>query len=192
MKTKINNILRESIKVKEDLASFHIGVITEIVDAIVKCVKRGGKIIIFGNGGSAADSQHIAAELMGRFKKERQALAAIALTTNTSTITAIGNDYGYDLSFKRQLEGIAKTEDVALGISTSGNAKNVNEAISKAKELGLVTVAFTGQKGGELGKKADITLKIPSNNTPRIQEAHITAGHIICELVEEAMTQPHE
>jgi len=188
MKNKIDQIIKESINVKEDLAKDHIGVIVKIVDTIVECIKKGGKIIIFGNGGSAADSQHIAAELMGRFKKERPAMAAIALTTNTSTITALGNDYGYELSFKRQLEGIAKAEDLVIGISTSGNAKNVNEAISKAKEMGLLTVALTGSKGGALGNSADIALKVPSDNTPRIQEAHITAGHIICELVEEALT----
>ena len=186
MEQKIKNILSESIKAKEALLKDCPGVIVKIVNLIVDSIKNGGKVIIFGNGGSAADSQHIAAELVGRFKKERAALPAIALTTNTSSITAIGNDYGYNLTFARQLEAIAKKPDVAIGISTSGNAENVNQAIIKAKSLGLVTVGLTGRGGGKLGKNADIALKAPSDNTPRIQEIHIAVGHIICELVEDA------
>ena len=187
MKDKIKNIIKSSIDVKKTLFEKEIPNIERAISAIQKCIREGGKLLIFGNGGSAADSQHIAGELMGRFKKDRRPLPAIALTTNTSTITAIGNDYGYDLIFARQLEGIAKKGDIAIGISTSGNAKNVNEAISKAKEMELVTVGFTGSKSGELGKNAGLVLKVPSNDTPRIQEMHITVGHIICELVEEIL-----
>lgn len=187
MKNKIKNILQESIKAKEELAKSQVDVIAKIVDLTAETMRNGGKLIIFGNGGSAADSQHIAAELVGRFKKERAALPAIALTTNTSSITAISNDYGYDLSFLRQIEGLAQKKDIAIGISTSGNAKNVNEAIIKAKDMGLVTVGLTGSSGGALAKNAEFVLKVPSNDTPRIQEMHITVGHIICELVEEIL-----
>ena len=189
MKQKIKNIIEESIKTKEELLKGYVDIIAEITSLVIDSLKKGGKLIIFGNGGSAADSQHIVAEFVGRFKKERRALPAIALTTNTSTISAISNDYGYDLSFRRQLEAIAREGDVVIGISTSGNAKNVNEAIGRAKEMNLRTIGFTGRAGGGLAEKADITLKVPSNNTPRIQEMHITAGHIICERVEEALTR---
>jgi len=184
---KVEEIIKESIKSKEDLLKDHTEAIARAADEVVKCIREGGKIIVFGNGGSAADSQHIAAEFMGRFKKERKALPAIALTTNTSTLTAISNDYGYDLSFCRQLEGIGAKGDVALGISTSGNAKNVNEAISAANQMGLITIGLTGKDGGQLARTAQFVLKVPSNNTPRIQELHITIGHIICELVEEKL-----
>lgn len=187
MKEKIKSIIEESLKAKEELLKTCLDAIAKITGLVVDSLKNGGKVIVFGNGGSAADSQHIAAELMGRFKKDRAALPAIALTTNTSSITAIGNDYGYESSFRRQLEGLAKKGDIAIGISTSGNAKNVNEAIIKAKEMGLVTVGLTGERGGDLTKNADVALKVPSTNTPRIQELHITVGHIICELVEEAL-----
>lgn len=188
MKEKIANIIKESIRVKKKLLESQVDTIAKIVELTVKSIKNGGKVIIFGNGGSAADSQHIVAELVGRFKKERSALPAIALTTNTSAITAISNDYGYDLSFRRQLEGIAQKNDIAIGISTSGNAQNVNEAIAKAKDMGLVTVGLTGSKGGKLAKLANYVLRVPSNDTPRIQEMHITVGHIICELVEDALS----
>ena len=189
MKEKIKAIINESIKSKEALLrNESILIIEKIAGAIAEAVKKRCKIIIFGNGGSAADSQHIAAELVGRFKKERRPFPAIALTVNTSAITAISNDYGYELSFARQLEAIAGRGDVAIGISTSGNAKNVMEAVSKAKKMGLLTIGLTGQGGGELAKIADIVLKVPSDNTPRIQEMHITVGHIICELVEEALS----
>ncbi len=187
MKDKILKSIKESIEVKE-LLKKEAGAIARIVETIISSVKKGGKVIIFGNGGSAADSQHMAAELIGRFKKERAPIPAIALTTNTSSLTAIGNDYGYDATFSRQLEGIAKPVDTAIGISTSGNAKNVNKAILKAKEMGLATIGLTGGAGGGLAKNAVFTLKVPSDSTPRIQELHITGIHIICELVEEALS----
>lgn len=187
MKEKIKNILKESIDVKKQLLKTQIDTLAEITALITKAIKTGKKLIVFGNGGSAADSQHIVAELVGRFKKERAPIPAIALTTNTSTITALSNDYGYEVSFKRQLEALAQKGDIALGISTSGNADNVDQALKSAKRLGLKVITMTGRDGGRIAKLADISFKVPSNNTPRIQEAHITAGHIICELVEDKL-----
>ena len=151
---------------------------------IASSIKKGGKVILFGNGGSAADAQHIAAELVGRFKLERQGLAAVALTTNTSVITSIANDYGYEEIFSRQMEGLATDNDIAIAISTSGNARNVITGMLEAKKLGIKTIAITGSGGGEMATIADLALIVPSDNTARIQESHITIGHIICELVE--------
>ena len=154
---------------------------------VTSSLKKGGKVLAFGNGGSAADSQHIVAELIGRFKKERRPLAGIALTANTSTITALANDYGYDATFARQIEALGKPKDVAIGMSTSGRSKNVILAMRKAKELGLVTIGLTGGDGGSLKRESDITIVVNSSDTARIQESHIMIGHIICELVEEAL-----
>lgn len=187
MKKHIEKILKESISVKEELLKSYVDVIAQIAQAICESIKSGGKLIIFGNGGSAADAQHIAAELVGRFQKERKAIAAIALTTNTSIITALANDYGYDEVFNRQVEALAGKKDIILAISTSGRAKNVNRAVEKAKSRGIKTIAFTGAGGGELARLADTALIIPSKITARIQEAHITVGHIICELIEEGL-----
>ncbi|MFA5116071.1 MAG: D-sedoheptulose 7-phosphate isomerase [Candidatus Omnitrophota bacterium] len=188
MRDKIKDILFSSIQVKEEIIRTGITPIIEASNLIISCLKKGGKVILFGNGGSAADSQHIAAELIGRFQKDRNALAAIALTVNTSVLTAIGNDYGYENIFSKQVEGLGKKNDVAIGISTSGKAKNILKAISKAKEMGLDTIALTGGSGGELAKLAAISIIVPSAVTARIQEAHITIGHIICEMVEEALS----
>ncbi len=184
-KLKIEKILKESIDVKKEILKSHIDILVKIADLITKSIKDGKKLIVFGNGGSAADSQHIVAELMGRFKKDRPPIPAIALSTNTSTLTALSNDYGYEVSFKRQLEGLAERGDVALGISTSGNAENVYEALKSAKSMGLKIITMSGADGGKIAGLADYAFKVPSKNTPRIQESHITAGHIICELVEE-------
>ncbi|NQT05977.1 MAG: D-sedoheptulose 7-phosphate isomerase [Candidatus Omnitrophica bacterium] len=184
MKKRAEELLKESIGVKEEFLKHGPAKLADITKVIAGSLKSGGKLILFGNGGSAADSQHIAAELVGRFKKDRPPISAIALSTNTSTITALGNDYGYETSFSRQLEALARKGDVAMGISTSGNSPNVIEAIKTAEKLGLKTIAMTGRDGGKLAGLADITLKVPSDNTPRIQELHITAGHIICELIE--------
>jgi D-sedoheptulose 7-phosphate isomerase len=153
---------------------------------LTKSLKAGGKILIFGNGGSAADSQHITAELVGRFKKERKALAAIALTTNTSVLTAIGNDYGYDVSFSRQVEALGKRGDAALGISTSGNSKNVIEAIRISRKIGLSTIGLLGCDGGKIKAECDIAIVVRSKDTPRVQESHSLIGHILCELIEDA------
>jgi D-sedoheptulose 7-phosphate isomerase len=189
MRDKVKDILLESIQIKEELLHNSIAQIMEIAGAAIEALKKGGKLIIFGNGGSASDSQHIVAELVGRFKKDRNALPAIALTTNTSILTALANDYGYEVVFARQIEALAQKNDLIIGISTSGKAKNVAAAIKQAKKMGLKTVALTGGDGGELAKLADMSLLIPSSVTARIQEAHIVVGHIICQLIEEAICE---
>jgi D-sedoheptulose 7-phosphate isomerase len=149
--------------------------------ATMKC---GGKILIMGNGGSAADSQHIAAEIVGRYKKERRGLPAIALTTDTSIITSIGNDYGYDYIFARQIEALCRPEDTVIGITTSGNSKNVVNAIIEANAIGATTIGLTGGTGGKLQELCKFNLVIPSSDTPRIQEAHIFIGHSLCDMLE--------
>lgn len=189
MRDKIKDLLLESIQVKEELLRSGVGQIKNISDLVIDCLKKGGKAIFFGNGGSASDSQHLAAELVGRFQKDRPALSAIALTTNTSILTAVANDYDYSVIFARQIEALAKKDDVVIAISTSGKAKNVISGIKQAKKMGLKAIAFTGGDGGELAKLADISLIVPSAVTARIQEAHITVGHIVCELVEQALCQ---
>jgi D-sedoheptulose 7-phosphate isomerase len=187
MREKIEDILLESIRVKEELIRTCLSQIVEITELTAQCLKKDGKVILFGNGGSASDSQHIAAELVGRFRRERAGLPAIALTVNTSIITALANDYGYEVVFSRQIEALGEKNDLAIGISTSGKAKNVSAGIRQAKKMGLKTVALTGGDGGELSKLADVSLVVPASVTARVQEAHITIGHIICELVEEIL-----
>jgi len=150
----------------------------------IDSLKQGGKILIFGNGGSAADAQHIAAELVGRFKLERKGLSAIALSTNTSSLTAIANDYGYEHVFERQIESLANPEDVAVGISTSGNSINVINALKLAKNIGCKSIGLSGKSGGDMNKICDVNLVIPAKDTARIQEMHILIGHIICHLIE--------
>ena len=151
---------------------------------VSEAVVDGKKLILFGNGGSAADAQHISAELTGRYKSERRGLPSIALTTDTSALTAIGNDYGYDEVFKRQVEALANNGDVVIGISTSGNSQNVLKALKKAKDLGCKTIGFSGKDGGAMNEVCDINIVVPSNDTPRIQEMHILIGHIICQSVD--------
>ena len=160
-------------------------ILAKIASLFIECLNAGGKIIFLGNGGSAADAQHLAAELVGRFKKDRKPFAAIALTTDTSILTAIGNDMGFEKIFSRQIEALAKNKDLIVGISTSGISKNIIKAIEKAKTLGLKSIGFLGRNGGRVGNLVDIALTISSDNTPSIQEMHILAGHIICGLVEE-------
>jgi D-sedoheptulose 7-phosphate isomerase len=189
MRDKIRDIFLESIQVKEELLRSSLSQIVEITEIFIDCLKYGGKIILFGNGGSASDSQHIAAELVGRFKRDRPGLPAIALTTNTSILTAVSNDYGYEIVFAKQIEALGTKNDVVVGISTSGKAKNVACAIRQAKKMGLKTVAFTGGDGGDLTKLADVSILVPSSVTARIQEAHITIGHAICEIVEQELFQ---
>ena len=154
---------------------------------LLQAFREGNKLLICGNGGSAADSQHIAAELTGRYKKERRGIAAIALSTDTSALTAIGNDYGFDVVFARQVEALANKGDVLLGISTSGNSKNVLLALQKAREHGCKTIGLSGKDGGAMQALCDVNLIVPSNDTPRIQEMHITLGHILCHLIEERL-----
>lgn len=187
MKDKIKDIIEESIGVKKDVIKSQLDAIEKATSAIISTLRAQGKVILFGNGGSAADSQHIAAELVGKFLKERKALPAIALTTNTSILTAIGNDYSYAQTFARQLDALAEKRDIAIGISTSGKAANVIEAMELANRKGITTIALTGGDGGGLAKIAKISIIVPSKVTPRIQEAHITIGHIICQLVEDEL-----
>lgn len=158
--------------------------IADVAQAMRACLANGGKILLFGNGGSAADSQHIAAEIVGRYKKERRGLPAIALTTDTSILTSVGNDYGFDFIFSRQVEALCLPADLVIGFSTSGNSRNVVLGIEKAREIGAVTVAMTGGSGGKLASLCDHVLIMPTSDTPRIQEAHILIGHSLCDLVE--------
>lgn len=184
VRKEIEEQIEESIEVKRRIVEGMVDQIVEAANILAESLRKGGKVILFGNGGSAADAQHIAAELVGRFKMERQALPAIALNTNTSVITAIGNDYDFTLSFSRQVEALVRRDDVAIGISTSGGSSNVVFALKRASELGAKTIAFTGGTGGMLASVADLALVVPSNDTPRIQEAHITIGHVLCDLIE--------
>jgi D-sedoheptulose 7-phosphate isomerase len=158
--------------------------ISQVAEELKACLKHGGKILLMGNGGSAADSQHIAAEIVGRFKKERRGLAAIALTTDTSIITSVGNDYGYDYIFARQIEALCRPEDVVIGITTSGNSKNIVAAIEEANRLGATTIGLTGGNGGKLTAICKFNLVMPSSETARVQEAHIFVGHSLCDLLE--------
>ncbi len=183
MKNIIQNIIDESVRLKKKFIETNTDLILECADQMAMCLTSGHKILLFGNGGSAADAQHIAAEFINRFKIERQPLAAMALTTDTSVITSIGNDYSFDEIFIKQVAALGRNGDMALGISTSGNSKNVVLAIDKAKEIGMITVALTGH-GGILAEKSDIVFGVKSDNTARIQEVHITLAHILCELVE--------
>lgn len=153
----------------------------------LQCLKAGGHLFFCGNGGSASDAQHIAAELVGRFMKERRALAATALHANTSTLTAVANDYSYDVIFSRQIEGLAKKGDMLFALSTSGNSKNVLKAAETARAMGMKVIGLTGSKGGSLAGLCDICLKVPSDKTPRIQEMHIAIGHVICAMIDEAV-----
>jgi len=158
--------------------------IESIVELAINSIKSGGKIILFGNGGSAADAQHLAAELVGRYKTSRKGLAAIALTTDTSALTSIGNDFGYQNIFKRQLEALLNKNDLVIGISTSGNSSNVINALKYAKTKHATVIGFSGAQGGEMNKVCDINLVIPSDDTPRIQEMHILVGHTLCHLID--------
>ena len=155
----------------------------------IDCLKNGNKILLFGNGGSAADAQHIAAELVGRYKTERKGLAAIALTTDTSALTAISNDYGYDCVFERQVEALANTGDVAIGISTGGSSANVASALKLAKDLDCKTIGFSGRGGGAMNELCDINIVVPAQDTARIQEMHIVIGHTICHLIDLAFSE---
>jgi len=178
--------LRQSSETLARMAA-QAGPAEEMAEKICRALQAGQKVVMFGNGGSAADAQHLAAELAGRFALERPALAGIALTTNTSSITAIGNDYGYEFIFSRQLEGLGKKDDVLVAITTSGNSKNILEAVKAARKLGMTVVGMTGEKGGEFAKLCDIALVTPSDKTPRIQEGHIAMGHAMCEFAEHVL-----
>jgi D-sedoheptulose 7-phosphate isomerase len=186
-RSMINGIIRKSIELKENIlldTSLHT-MIYNSIDVIVNSFQRGNKVMFCGNGGSAADAQHLAAEFSGRFYKDRKALPSDALHCNSSYLTAVANDYSYDVIYARLLEGLAKPGDVLVGISTSGNSGNIVKAFEMAKSIGVVTVGFTGASGGKMKPLSDFLINIPSTTTPRIQESHILVGHIICELVEE-------
>jgi len=187
MKHLIEKRLRLHLFTINLISDFLIEGIELIANKIIEAYQNGKKVIIMGNGGSAADAQHIAAELVGKFSKERKALPAISLSVNSSVITAVANDYGYNKIFLRQIEAIANKGDIVIAISTSGDSINVIEGVKKAKELSALTIALTGKNGGKIRNYADISIMVPSHFTPHIQEAHITIGHIICDLIEEKL-----
>ena len=186
---RVSRSIQASIAVKELLLRSPevVSVVAKVSELLVDAFREGNKVLLFGNGGSAADAQHIAAEFVGRFAFDRPALSALALSVNTSCVTAIGNDYGFDRVFSRQIEALARPGDVAIGISTSGNSLNVVRAVSVARNMGVHTVALTGCTGGELKNAVDHCICVPSTETARIQECHILIGHIISELVEQTI-----
>jgi len=186
MLNKINHIISESIQVKQSLLNNTalLEQIAVVVDAVTTAFKNGHKVQFCGNGGSAADAQHLAAEFSGRFYKNRTALPSDALHCNSSYLTAVANDYGYDEVYSRLVEGTMQSGDILMGLSTSGNSPNIVKAFETARAKNIITVGFTGNGGGKLGELSHFLLDIPSKNTPRIQESHIMIGHIICELVE--------
>jgi len=182
--------IRESLAVKQALLDDQqlLSLIARVGRACVTALRKGHRILIFGNGGSAADAQHIAAELVGRFRRERPGLPVLALTTNASTLTAIGNDYSFEDVFARQVEAFGNKGDVAIGISTSGNAANVLGGIAMARAKGLLTVGLTGKSGGKLGKQVQYCLGVPAEETARVQEAHILIGHVLCEIIDRELS----
>jgi D-sedoheptulose 7-phosphate isomerase len=181
--------IEASIAVKQSLLDRAeiVTAIAKVSEILIEALQQGNKLLLFGNGGSAADAQHIAAEFVGRFAFDRPPLPALALSVNTSAVTAIGNDYGFDLVFARQIEALGRPGDVAIGISTSGNSPNVLQGVMAAKKLGLHTVALTGVAGGQLKTAVDYCICAPSNETPRIQECHILIGHVVAQLVEQTI-----
>jgi D-sedoheptulose 7-phosphate isomerase len=184
-------IYKQSVKNHKDalaLLEAQQATMISIADIFCDAIGKGAKLMFMGNGGSAADAQHLAAEFVGRFKKNRSPWAALALTTNTSTITAIGNDFGFENIFVRQIEALGKPGDVVIGISTSGDSQNVLLGVEKAKQLKMKTIGFLGKDGGSLKRMVDTALLISSSDTPRVQEMHILAGHILCEIVEQKIT----
>ncbi len=186
-----NQIIQQSLRAHAETVAqldAFIPDIAQFAELIQATLSRGGKVLFMGNGGSAADSQHLAAELVGRFQTERRGLAAIALSTDTSILTSVGNDYGFERVFSRQVEALCRPDDLLVGISTSGNSANVLKAIEEGKKIGAVTVAMTGEGGGKLAAICDLTLAVPSRVTARVQEAHILIGHILCELIDDANT----
>jgi D-sedoheptulose 7-phosphate isomerase len=184
MEDHIVKIFKESTQLKEIFVNENLSRIVRVVEAVTGALKAGNKILLFGNGGSAADAQHIAGEFVNRFIIERPPLPAIALSTDTSIITSIGNDYDFSEIFSKQIRAIGQTGDVAWGISTSGKSPNVIKALETAKKMGLVTIGFTGRDGGDIARMVDYSLNVSSNSTPRVQEVHITVAHAICEMID--------
>ncbi len=189
MKTYIKDQIKKSYETKQTLYQDDelLKNIVHVSKLCIELYKRGNKTILAGNGGSAADAQHIAAELVGRYGFDRPSIPSLALTTDTSNLTAIGNDYGYDKVFSRQLEGMGQDGDIFIGISTSGNSVNIINAFKSAKEKNITTVALVGRDGGEMARLADVALIVPSDSTPRIQESHILIGHILCDIIEKEL-----
>jgi len=189
MESKIKSIIQASIDLKTKVLNDQsiVETIRKVTEQIIHCYENSGKVLFCGNGGSAADAQHLAAELSGRFYFDRYPLFAEALHVNSSYITAVANDYGYDEVFSRLVLAMGKKDDILIGLSTSGNSTNINKAFKEANDLGMITIGFTGQTGGDLKDKCTFLLNVPSIDTPRIQEVHILLGHIICELVEEKL-----
>lgn len=183
----IRKIVADSVAIKERFFADNAELLLEVGQRLTECLRSGGKVLTFGNGGSAADAQHLAAELVGRFLRERPGLSALALTTDPSVITSIGNDMGFEAVFRRQIEAHGKPGDVALGISTSGRSPNVYEAFRLARQRGLLTIALSGGGGGRLGGLVHYLIDVPSDETPRVQEVHTMVVHILCQYVEEAM-----
>jgi D-sedoheptulose 7-phosphate isomerase len=183
----IRKALADSIELKTNFFAVNERMISEAARQISSAIKNGNKVLFFGNGGSAADAQHLSCELVGRFQKERQPLAAIALTTDTSILTSVGNDYGFEHIFAKQLRALGRKGDIAVAISTSGNSRNVLLAAEVAQELGLTLIGLTGNDGGKLGRMVHYHFNVPHKSTPRVQEIHIMLGHILCELVDEIL-----
>lgn len=190
MRKRILQSLREALELKRILLGSCTEEVEQAAAAIAGCLQSGGKVLLFGNGGSAADAQHVAAEFVGRFARERGPLPAIALTTDSSVLTAIGNDYGFEHVFARQIQALGRPGDVAVAISTSGRSPNVLAAVQAGREAGLMIIGLTGMDGGSLARQADIAITVPSMNTARIQEAHITIAHILCEAAEAVLFNP--
>ncbi|MEW5908931.1 MAG: D-sedoheptulose 7-phosphate isomerase [Thermodesulfobacteriota bacterium] len=186
IETYVMDILNESIQVKQEAIRKNLGIIIEGAETLAACLEAGHKILLFGNGGSAADAQHIAAEFVNRFQIERPPLAALALTTDTSILTSIGNDYDFVEIFSKQIKALGKKDDIAWGISTSGNSKNVIKGIEAAKEIGIFTMGMTG-RGGRLAECGDLVIRVESDTTARIQETHIIVAHILCDLVDQIL-----
>ncbi len=187
MHKKIQDIIKASIDTKQHILQNDelLTIINKVVDVIVTAFKNGNRLYLCGNGGSAADAQHLAAEFSGRFYKDRKALPAEALHCNTSYLTSVANDYGFETVYSRMIDGIGQSGDVLIGLSTSGNSANIINAFEVAKEKGIITIAFTGITGGQMKSISNYLINVPSSDTPRIQESHIMIGHIICQLVEE-------
>jgi len=185
----VNTSFLDSIETKRAFLEMYKDRIAEVGLIMAQALLDGNKILFFGNGGSAADSQHLAAEIVGRYKKERKGLPSIALTTDTSILTAVGNDYGFDVIFERQIEALCMPGDVAIGISTSGNSPNVIKGLMKAHDMGATTIAFSGKQGGKVVDIAHYSFVVPSYDTARIQECHITLGHTLCEIIDERLSE---
>jgi D-sedoheptulose 7-phosphate isomerase len=192
MINSIRNVVAESLELKKTFFRANEALVARVAQEISAAFEHGNKVILFGNGGSAADSQHIAAEWIGRFQQERQSLPAIALTANTSILTSVGNDYGFDQVFARQLQALGQKGDIAIAISTSGNSPNVLKATDMALEMGLITIGLTGRDGGDLGSKVQYHLNVPHSLSARIQEVHIMIGHILCELTENSLKKSRQ